>query len=198
MKKEIAPAACFPVLPDLIPVQDSIRSKHFPLPNGCDGDKWGANGSLGLQFRCMWVFAKALFQGELEPQNWVLVCCLNSGHNTQLQYRRKVPAPSSAPTDSSIWNRPSPHEAFATVAVTGIRDLVSSDLIALSDKRHQYSRIRWFVSSSGAEHYKAVCNFLASWTNMDSNAKLKHTQNNIHFTFSQWEIIKIVHKDSWQ
>lgn len=48
--------------------------------------------------------------------------------------------------------------------------------------------------SSCTEHYKAVSNFLAPQTNTSPNAKAKHTQNNIHSTFSQWEIIIILHK----
>lgn len=92
---------------------------------------------LGLQFRCMWVFAKVLFQGEPKPQNWVY--CLNRVGETPTivtQATSRFQRLLVSPPTPSIRNRPTPSEAFATVAVTGIRDLVSSDLTALSDKRH--------------------------------------------------------------
>lgn len=77
---------------------------------------------------------------------------------------------------------------------TGIRGFVSSGSIALSDVRRLYSRIKRFVWSSCTEHYKAVSDFLAPQTNTSPNAKPKHTQNNIHSTFSQWERIITLQK----
>lgn len=52
--------------------QDRILSWSLGM-----GDKWGANGSLGQKFICLWVFAKALVQGEPKEWDWVLVHHIN-------------------------------------------------------------------------------------------------------------------------
>ena len=147
----------------------------------------------------MWVFAKALVQGEPKERDWVLVHHLN---------RMNVASTAVTWAETRFWHllgllissfdEKQAYFSWGCVhcgSYIRIWGFISAGLIALSNMRYLYLRftINAFVWSSCAEHYKAVCN---SW-----HPKLAHTQRlNLtyskqwHSTFSQWNIITMFHK----
>lgn len=152
--------------------QDRILSWSLGM-----GDKWGANGSLGQKFICLWVFAKALVQGEPKEWDWVLVHHIN---------RMDVASTAVTQGGTRFWHLvlliSSTDEKQACFSWGPLLHgyyirIISIGLIALSDMRHSYSRITAFVWSSCAEHYKAVCNFLASYTTHTQMLNLNNVLN---------------------
>lgn len=121
------------------------------------GDERSVNASFGLKFRCTWVFAKALVQGELREQDWVLMHHLNRMGVALTAGTQAVPGfwHLLVLLTSSVQKKQacSPQGHLCHDYYIRIRGFISTGLIALPDIRHLYSRIKTLVWSSRAKHY---------------------------------------------